>query len=82
MGMVTIKVPTLKDKEVGDWLSGTVGRIKGVTEVHADPATHNLKVMYEEGINGTTLTAIEKALDRANHPRASFAAGQRRRGFV
>ncbi|MBI4496576.1 MAG: cation transporter [Chloroflexi bacterium] len=82
MAEVTLKIPTLTNDEVADVVLNAVQRLKGVTKVHPDPTTHNLTVSYQEGPEGTTLTAIQVALQLARHPHAAFAAGQRRRGFI
>lgn len=82
MPTVTLKISTLTNPDVASVVQSAVQRLKGITSAHADPANHNLTVTYEEGPQGTTLTAIQVALQLAGYPHGAFAAGQKKRGWV
>lgn len=82
MPSVSLKVKTLLTDEVATQLQDTISRIKGVSTVQADTSTHNLTVSWNEGVDGTSLTAIQVALQLAKHPHSSFSAGARKRGWV
>lgn len=82
MTTVTLKIPSLKDEQVADVVKTAVQRLKGVKDVRVEIPTHNVTVDYDDSQNGTTLTAIQVALQLARHPHGQFAAGQKRRGWV
>lgn len=70
----------MKTEGCAENLRGIVSKLGGVKEVKIDLPVRNMTVTFDN--EAGTLTAIDKALEVAFHPRASFAAGQRKRGFV
>lgn len=76
---VSLKIPLMKSEACAENLKGIVSKVEGVKTVKVDLPVRNLIVTFDPDVG--TLTAVHKALDVADHPHASFAAGTKKRGW-